>query len=262
MATDVVPVKAGVPLVRDLIEKQRDQFARALPGQLSVDRFLRLVATEVRSTPRLAECTTVSLLGAVMNLAQLGLEPGGVLGHAWILPFKDGQSGQYEATFVLGYKGIIQLAYRSDRIAAIFARAVCVNDEFDHTYGLGEDRLTHRPRLDGPRGKPYAWYGLARFKGGGHYLEVIGADTVEEHRKRSKAPNSPAWKNDYSAMACKTVIKVMQPYLPLTAEVARAIERDEHVVHMTDDGEVFDPETGEIAPDDPPPGSPASDEPF
>jgi recombination protein RecT len=266
MTTDLERQASPVSLVRDLIDRQRDQLARALPAALSVDRLLRLVMTEVRTTPKLAECTAPSLLGAVMRLAQLGLEPGGSLGQCWLLPFKDSKSGQYEATLVLGYKGIIQLAHRSDRVAAIYAREVREGDQFEFAYGLEEDTLVHQPLTNGKRGKPCAWYGVCRYKGGGHYLVVIGPDEVEEHRARSKSPNSPAWRNDYSAMACKTAIRIMAPYLPLTAETARAVEEDEKVVHVTVDGEVFDPVTGEIgtghhvdvAPD--PPDS--TDEPF
>lgn len=246
MSMDVVRA-GGQPLVRDVLAKQTDQLARALPNAMSVDRFLRLVLTELRTVNHLDECTVPSLLGSVMRCAQLGLEPGGPLGQCWILPFKD-RGGNYEATFVLGYKGIVQLAYRSERISSIFARAVCENDFFDYELGLSEDRLVHRPALDRPRGEPYAWYGLARFSGGGQYLNVVGKPEVEEHRKRSKSPNSPAWTNDFSAMACKTAIRMMAPFLPLTAETARAIECDDQVVHMTDDGRLVDPESGEVEP--------------
>lgn len=251
--TDLARVAAAQPTVRDLIVKQRDQLARALPNQLSADRFLRLVMTELRTVDHLAECTVPSLLGAVMHCAQLGVEPGGPLGQAWILPFKSGKTGQYEATFILGYKGIIALAYRSDRIAAIVARAVKDNDIFDYELGLGEDRLCHRPALGGPRGPSYAWYGVARMRGGGAVLTVMGRDEIEEHRRRSKSPDSPAWKNDYDAMACKTVIRAMAPFLPLTAETARAIEDDGRVVNMTDDGRLIDAETGELETPEPEP---------
>lgn len=251
MSTDLERHPSQHDRVKDLIQRQQGQLARALPAQLNVDRFVRLVMTEVRTTPQLMECTTGSLLGAVMQMAQLGLEPGKTLGHGYLLPFKDGKTGQYEATFVLGYKGMIQLAYRSPNVAAIFAREVREGDDFDYGYGLDGDVLRHRPLTTSKRGKPYTWYGLARYKGGGHYLEVIGPDEVEEHRARSKSPNSPAWKNDFSSMARKTVIRIMAPFLPLTAEVARAIEQDDRVVHVTADGEVFDPATGEVFPSEP-----------
>jgi recombination protein RecT len=265
-STEIARAQPSQPVVRDLIVKQRDQLARALPNQLSVDRFLRLIATELRTVPNLELCTVPSLLGAVMHCAQLGVEPGGPLGMAWILPFKNNKSGQYEATFVLGYKGIIALAYRSDRIAAIVARAVKDGDQFDYELGLAEDRLVHRPRLDGPRGKSYAWYGVARIKGGGQLLTVMGRPEIEERRQRSKSPDSPAWRNDYDAMACKTVIRAMAPFLPLTAESARAIEEDETVIHMGADGRLVDPETGEIEePSEQPaaqPREPVGDDPF
>lgn len=260
MTTDLER-QSGPAKVRDLIERQHAQLARALPAQLSADRFLRLVLTEVRTIPQLAECTAPSLLGAVMRCAQLGLEPGGALGHCWILPFKDGRSGQIEATFVLGYKGIVNLAYRSPNVAAIFAREVRDGDDFDFDFGLDGDHLRHRPLTTGKRGKPHTWYGLARFKGGGHYLAVLGRDEVEEHRARSKSPNSPAWKNDFSAMACKTAIRTMAPFLPLTVETARAIEEDDRVVHVTAEGEVFDPVTGEIGGSRPDTEMPASTDP-
>lgn len=267
MGTDVARA-ADQPTVRDMIVKQRDQLARALPGQLSADRFLRLVMTELRTVEHLADCSVPSLLGAVMHCAQLGVEPGGPLGQAWILPFKNSRSGQYEATFVLGYKGIIALAYRSDKIAAIVARAVKTNDYFDYELGLGEDRLIHRPALDRARGESYAWYGLARMRGGGQVLTVMGREEVEDHRRRSKSPESPAWRNDYDAMACKTAIRTMAPFLPLTAETAQAIEDDDRVVHMTSDGRLVDPETGEVEPPaeslPPPPAEPpvGAEEPF
>lgn len=263
MSTDVVRAKGSPPLVRDLIEKQRDQLARALPNQLSPDRFLRLVFTEMRTVAHLEECTVPSLLGAVMRCAQLGVELGGPLSQAWILPFKN-RAGEYEATFVLGYKGIIALAYRSDRVASIVARPVKEQDLFDYELGLGEDRLVHKPCLTGRRGPSYAWYGIARMKGGGVIPAVMGHEEIEEHRKRSKSPDSPAWKNDYDAMACKTVIRTMAPFLPLTAETARAICDDDRVVHMTDDGRLIDPETGEV--DEPVDVQadlpPATDDPF
>src|SRR5690348_15772894 len=74
------------------------QLRLALPKAITPERLARLVLTEVRRIPALLDCNRNSLLGAVLQAAQLGLEPG-VLGQCWIIPYKG------NATFVLGYQG-------------------------------------------------------------------------------------------------------------------------------------------------------------
>ena len=72
-----------------------------------------------------------------MQAVQLGLEPG-LLGHCYILPYKR------EATFIIGYKGMIDLARRSGHIQSIYAHAVHENDEFEYELGL-HPKLEHKP---------------------------------------------------------------------------------------------------------------------
>lgn len=219
--------------IKQAVAEQMAQIARALPRAtgMTPERFTRLVMTEISRNPRLAECSVQSFLGAMMYAAQLGVEPG-PLGHAYLVPFGD------TVQFILGYKGMIALARRSGDIQGIEARAVHENDEFEWAYGL-EDVLVHRPALDN-RGDPIRYYGIARFKDGGHYFLVMSKAEVEKRRARSRAKNSGPWTSDYEAMALKTVIRAMQPYLPLTSEVATAIEVDERVTAT------FDPDAGEM----------------
>ena len=167
----------------------------------------------------------------MMYAAQLGVEPG-PLGHAYLVPF-----GR-EVTFILGYKGIIALARRSGDITGIEARAVRQNDFFEWEYGL-EDKLVHKPVLDDP-GPSTSYYGIAKFADGGHYFLVMSRNEIEKRRARSRAKDAGPWKSDYEAMALKTVIRAMQPYLPLTAEAATAIEVDERVTAT------FDPDATEM----------------
>src|SRR5262245_6000224 len=86
-----------------------EQLRTALPKHVTPERLARIVLTELRRVRGLADCTPQSLFGAVMTCAQLGLEPG-VLGQAWIIPYKG------EATLVVGYRGLVALAWRSAQI--------------------------------------------------------------------------------------------------------------------------------------------------
>src|SRR5690606_28083055 len=123
--------------------KFRAEIARALPRHMDPDRMLRIAMTVVRQTPDLQKCTVPSVLGALMQAAQLGLEPG-ILGHCYLVPFRNGRTGQHEVQFIIGYKGLIDLARRSGNIQSIAAHPVYENDLFEFEYGLNE-RLRHVP---------------------------------------------------------------------------------------------------------------------
>lgn len=205
--------------VMDLLKRLEPQLQRALPKHMTANRFMRVVLTDIRRNPKLLNCSPESLMGAIMTAGQLGLEPG-PLGHAYLVPFKS------ECTLILGYKGLIDLARRSGNVESIIAREVCRNDEFDFAYGL-EEVLVHRPNLE-DRGEPYAWYGIAHYKDGGHTVLVMSKPDIEKRRARSRAKNDGPWVTDYDAMAKKTVIRAMASFLPLSIEAAEAIEEDDN----------------------------------
>ena len=205
--------------------KMRDQLAQALPRAMDPDRFLRVVLTELRRNPELTRCTPQSFLGALMTAAQLGLEPG-PLGHSYLLPFRNRSEGTLECQLILGYKGLIDLARRSGNIVNIVAREVCEADEFTFEYGLDE-KLVHKPSWEEDRGKPVAYYGVAHYKDGGHLIMVLSKADVDKFRKRSKASQSGPWVTDYAAMACKTVIRRMATFMPLSVQAAIAVVEDE-----------------------------------
>lgn len=218
----------GKPLtIAQLIDRQRTEIQRALPKHMDADRLARIATTVIKTTPKLLECSASSLLGSLMLSAQTGMEPG-PLGHAYFVPRKI--KGVQECQWILGYKGIIELARRSGKILSIEAREVCERDEFEYSYGLDE-QLVHKPYMDGDRGPIVAFWGLAKFADGGHYFLVMSNSDIEKARARSdafKAGFGP-WVTDYAAMGRKTVIRRMAPFLPLAAEQAQVIAHDESV---------------------------------
>ena len=212
------------------LERMRPQIEAALPTQIGAERFTRLVLTEIRRTPKLLECNPQSVLAAMMLCAQLGVEPG-PLGHAYLVPY-----GR-ECTFILGYRGMIDLASRSGRLRSVVARTVYQGDNFDFAFGIA-DKLRHVPCAPSERGEPIAYYGIARFANpSGYFLHVMYPPEIEAAKKRSasaKRQGGP-WDTDYDAMARKTVIRRMAPYLPLSTILGRAIEADERVISDLDD---------------------------
>ena len=213
--------------------KIKAQMALALPKHMTADRLARIATTEIRKVPKLAACDQASFLGAIMQCAQLGLEPGGALGHAYLIPFDKRQkvNGNWktvstEAQLIIGYRGMIDLARRSGQILSISARTVHVNDKFSYAYGL-EETLDHVPSESGDRGELTHVYAVARLKDGGVQFEVMSRADVEKVRALSKAGSSGPWVDHFDEMAKKTVIRRLFKYLPVSIEMQRAVVIDE-----------------------------------
>lgn len=205
--------------LRDFLIKQKDQIAAALPKHLTADRMLRIVMTELRKTPKLGECNPVSLVGAVIQCSQLGLEPGGVLGHAYLIPFGN------ECQFIVGYRGMIDLARRSGQIVSVSAHEVYSNDKFEYCYGIDE-KCIHQPAI-GERGEFIGAYSVVKLKDGGHQFEFMSKHEIEKIRNKSKAKNNGPWVTNYEEMAKKTVIRRIFKYLPISIEIQKAVTLDE-----------------------------------
>ena len=210
------------------IKAMEGEIKRALPAVITPERFTRMVLSAVSTNPKLATCTKASFLGAMMNAAQLGLEPNTPLGQAYILPYMN--RGVMEAQFQIGYKGLIDLAYRSGDVEVVQAHIVYANDEFHCCYGL-DPKLTHVP-ADSDRGEPVKVYAVFKTKSGGYGFEVMSIEDVRNHAsKYSKSYSSgySPWTTNFEEMAKKTVLKRVLKYAPLKSDFVRGIVQDETV---------------------------------
>lgn len=207
------------------IKTMEGEIKKALPSVMTPERFTRMVLSAISSNPELGNCTPKSFLGAMMNAAQLGLEPNTPLGQAYILPYRN--KGTLEAQFQIGYKGLIDLAYRSGEVEVIQSHVVYENDEFECEYGINT-KLSHKPASSN-RGNPIKVYAIFRTKSGGYGFEVMSMDDVKRHaEKYSKAYGSSfsPWKSNFEEMAKKTVLKRVLKYAPLKSDFVRAVVQD------------------------------------
>lgn len=213
--------------IEDYLKQMAPAMQEALPRHLDVDRLTRLTMTTIRTTPELKNADIGSLLGGVMQAAQLGLEPG-LLGQCYLLPFKNNKKGITEVQFIIGYKGMIDLARRSGHIQSIYAHAVYENDEFEYELGLNPT-LKHKPTMQAEKGAILGAYAVAHFKDGGYQMEFMPKAEIDKRRNSSPGGRSKysPWNNHYDEMAKKTVIRHMWKYLPISVEVQRQVEHDE-----------------------------------
>jgi recombination protein RecT len=215
--------------LRDLLEKSKGQIATALPKHMTPERMIRVALTTFQRTPDLAECSPLSIVGCVVQASELGLELSGPLGQAYMVPYKNKNTGNKEAQFQVGYKGLMDLAYRSGKVTTFNAHCVYANDEFYFQYGT-DPKLLHKPTLDDP-GDVIAIYAVLNMVGGGFDFEVMSAKQINSHRdKYSKAKNSSfsGWQTAWEEMAKKTVIRRLAKRAPVSIEVRAAASADEY----------------------------------
>lgn len=232
----------------DLLNARKDSFAQVLPKHIKVDRLIRAALLAMSRSPLLLQCTQNSLIQSMMVAAQLGLETDGVLGSAYLVPFRNNKSGEYEAQLIPGYRGLIDLARRSGQIKRIEARVVKEKDKFEFHYGL-EPILKHVPCFPADGGNIIAAYAIAELTDGSTQVEVMSRAEIDGIRGRSKAKDSGPWVSDYGEMARKTVVRRLIKYLPLSVELARAIDIDNRIESGESMNDMIDIESEDLPPE-------------
>lgn len=242
----LTPYQEKIGTIRALITKRMPHLRNVIQRGIDPERFAKIAITVIGKSDKLLDCTPTSLLGCLMQSAQLGLDLDPALGLAYMVPYKD------TATFIPGYKGLMELARRSQGVSRIVARAVYENDDFEFELGTN-DWIHHKP-VDGDRGALTHVYAIAHLVPPGvldmkrgsrgtwepspatvEFVVLTRAD-VEKFRDRSRAKNSGPWVTDYEAMCLKTAVRRLATWLPKNPELAKAVRLDE----QADAGEAQD----------------------
>lgn len=217
MSEEQLATSNGRKDVKALINSENFKHAvsASLPSHLKPDRFIRVALTALTRTPKLMQCEQESFFQCLLSLSQLGLEPDGRNAH--LIPFGN------QCQLIIDYKGLVDLAMRSGKVAYIHADKVCEQDIFE--YDRGEIKR-HTVNFKVPRGMAYAYYAMCRFKEGGEKCEVMTKDEVQAIRARSRAKDSGPWVTDFDEMGKKTVFRRLSKWLQLSPEFRDALEKD------------------------------------
>lgn len=219
----------------------KTQLERALPNALvsglSADRMVRLAITMLRRNEALQKCTPLSVMSCVVEIAQLGLEPEGVLGHAYMVPFGD------QCTLIVGYRGFMHLMYQSGIVTEVSAEIVRKGDKFQRVLGT-ERQLVHIPESIPEKDEEKNWlgaYAVARFLGSATpAFEYLEKTKIYQARARSagyrnylKNGKSSPWITDAEEMWKKTPIRRLAKRMPTSTsdkrpQLLRAVMLDEY----------------------------------
>ncbi len=214
--TDIV--KSTSSAIADLLQQRKPELLALQSKYLTPERLTRVLINCLSRSPALAACTVSSLYRCALSCAELGLEPGGILGHAYLIPYGT------EATLIIGFRGMMELARRSGIVNAIETHVVHQGDDFELEFGL-TPKLMHRPKM-GNTGAPLAVYCVARLANGLQHIEVMGWADVMKIRDKSRAAKSGPWVDFTEEMARKTVVRRAFKYLPTSELLTDAMEHD------------------------------------
>lgn len=208
--------------VARFIEKLGPQMARALPKHVTADRMTRLALTAVRTTPALATCSEVSLAGALLTAAAMGLEPNTPANECYLVPY----SG--EVQFQMGYQGMAKLFWQHPLAAQLECEAVHENDDFSYAYGSNA-HLTFVPNKRAPdRGEIIYYFAFAKLTTGAEAFVVLTPEECKALRQGKVGPD-PRFKggDPQHWMERKTAIRQLFKLLPKSPNMAQAIEADD-----------------------------------
>lgn len=229
---------ARLTSVGDVMRSTAPQMMAALPKHVTADRMIRVALNAIRKNPKLLDCSAASLFAAITEAATYGWEIGGVLGHAYLVPFKD------ECQLIPGYKGLIDLCRRSGQVSTISLEAVYEGDVFTHTLG-DEPKIDHFPNEADPQRtlrQITHVYAVVRLRDGGIQRSVWSRAKVEAHKEQysqawrraeTSGKKDSFWHTAWEAAAKKTVMREMinRGLLPVSAEyqdlVKRGIDHDD-----------------------------------
>lgn len=196
-------------------------------GQLfGPDEMIAMVSTLLRQSPLLAKSDPMTVMGAVLECAQVGLRLDRALGQAYLVPFFSGKRRCYEAQLILGYRGMLTLAEQSGYVSAVRARIVYERDTFEYEEGL-EPILKHKPCGDKDRGRPVYVYAVIHKPSGFASPYVIPWWKIDELRERQVARGNTIWDTNTDEMALKTAIRRSLKYHPLSPKQQRLANLDE-----------------------------------
>ncbi len=223
--TAAIQKTGEVKTLAQFLEVRQSHLAEVLPKSkaLTPEKLIKLAVLATKKQPLLQKCSMDSIFIALLQCAELGLEPSGTLGSAYLVPY--GQTCQ----LIIGYRGLIDLARRSGSLRQIEARVVHEKDAFKVSFGL-DPKLEHTPYLDGDPGKARLVYCVAQLADGAKHVEVMTVDEVRRIENRSRGKGGP-WSTDWEEMAKKTVARRACKWLPMSADLAKAFDIEGEVDH-------------------------------
>lgn len=168
-------------------------------------------------------CDPKNVVMEALKAASLKLPINKQLGFAWIVPYRDGKTGQYIPTFQLGYKGYVQLCMRTGAYRYINADVVYEGELVKHDKLTGEIEIDPEKRTGD---KKVGYFAFIETLNGFRKTLYMTVEEVTKHAQqysKSYSSKNSVWATDFDAMALKTCLRLLlSKYGIMSVEMQRA----------------------------------------
>ena len=220
-------------------------------------RFIANITSAVSVNPALQECDASTILSAGLLGEALNLTPSPQLGQFYLIPFDDKKRGCKVATFVIGYRGYVQLAIRSGQYRKINVLPI-KEGELINFDPMTEEIEVNLIEDDDAReeAQTIGYYAMFEYTNGfrkamywskkkmmahaDKYSKAFNKKSYED-LKAGKIPQSEMWKyssfwyQDFDAQACKTMLRqLISKWGIMSVEMQKALEYDQGVAVVKD----------------------------
>lgn len=236
---------------------------QTLGNPKKAERYTAAIMSAVATNPQLQNCEAKTILSGSLLAESLNLAHSPQLGQYYLVPFKvkakNGIPEHYDAQFILGYKGYIQLAIRSGNYKKI--NVMEIKDGELVSYDPFNEEIVLQPIQDvdeREQTETIGYYAMFEYING--FKKVIywskkqmlqHADkyspafskSAYEKLRNGEIPNNEMWKyssfwyKDFDGMAKKTLIRqLIGKWGVMSAEMTQAMELDNNSLNVEKNG--------------------------
>jgi recombination protein RecT len=244
----ISPGAISITKLSDMLEKRKDDLEKHFPKKwyFKIDMFVKCLLGAATRTPDLLRCNEMSLFLAFQLCAQLGLVPNTPAGHLYLIPRNNKRMRGKECTVIIGYKGLMELGYRSTAVQHIRANVVYKKEVDDglFTFSYEPSSITH--------GVDYTLvkrdedivgaYAKVEFKRAGKEMSaqvyITRQEIEQNHKARSASRGSGPWVTAFAAMCRKSALRVLltRGEVPTSTLIDEAINFENAVEREDIDG--------------------------
>lgn len=235
---------------------QTEQYQKLINNTLGdpnrARRFIASISSAVATNKDLQECDAGTILSGALLGEALNLSPSPQLGQYYLVPFKDKNKGKV-ATFILGYKGYIQLAIRSGYYKKINVIELKEGElkKFDlMTEEIEVDLITDDEKRE--NAKTVGYYAMFEYLNGFKKAIYWSKDKMIAHADKyspaftkkgyelllaGKVKQEDMWKysshwyKNFDDMAKKTMLRqLISKWGVMSIEMREAFEKDETII--------------------------------
>ena len=227
--------KVGQLDLKGLVDDKRtqDRFNQVLGKK--APKFLSSLLSIANNNELLKKAEPITIINSALQAAVLDLPLNQNFGFAYIVPYQNKKENKVQGQFQMGYKGFIQLAMRSGQYLKINV-APLYEGQFI-SYDPIQDEIKYN--LENKKSEEITHFiGYFKLLNGFEKYLVMSREEIENHAKKysqSFKSGFGVWKDNFEAMATKTVIKLLlSRYGILSTELEQALATDQAVIVSSD----------------------------